>query len=187
MLVCLSPRVLGISACAVCALWGTAPALAQDGCVAQAAQEWSAAGRALTLSAHADGPTCADAVATLVIRDASGAPLWAHAFVTSWNFQLRDAATPAEMQAALQEWLDSAVSWAATTSTLPQWPEGADRPDGGEFPFYPSEAYSYRDNYMSLRADDVPFLCVVSGSESAWCIAFHPDWADDIGIQSFPG
>lgn len=180
-------RLLLGAVCLTGALLPGARASAQEGCAARVSQEWAADGPSLTLSGFSDGPTCADAVATLVIRAADGAPLWAGTFVATDNFLLRDASSPEAMAAALGEVIDTAVFSASTTATLPEWPDGADRPAAGEFPFYPSELYAYRDNYVALRDAGAPYLCIVAGIESALCVAFYEDRIDEVGIQSFPG
>lgn len=175
-------------AAALCAALPAAPdAAAQEGCTAQAAQTWAAAGQpAFTLEAFASGPTCADAVATLVIRTEDGAALYAEAFVAAWNFMLREATTPAQMEDALQRWIDPAEFNVGSTGALPEWAPDTDRP-AGEFPFYPSEIYAYRDSYEELRAANLPLYCVVAGSESGLCVVYLDGRIDEVGRQSFPG
>jgi hypothetical protein len=162
-------------------------AAAQEGCASSVSQDWTAPGLpGFTIEAFADGPTCADAVAVLVIRDASGAAVWAQAFIAAYNFLLREATTPEAMESALEEWVVTPATSAQTTSSLPEWSADSEQP-GGEFPLYPSELYSDRDYYAALRAADAPLLCVISGTESALCVAYTHERIDEVGYQSFPG
>jgi hypothetical protein len=140
----------------------------------------------LTIEVFAIGSTCANATATLVIRDADGMPVWADAFVVAWNFMLRDATSADEMEHALQRWIDPAESSMHSTGALPAWAPEANNP-GEEFPFVPSQTYGYREDYESLRAEDLPLFCLVSGGESILCLVHGDGWIDEVGHQSFPG
>jgi hypothetical protein len=159
----------------------------EDGCAAQASRSWDVgADRALTVEVFTAGPSCANATATLVIRDPDGVPIWADAFIVPFNFMLRDATSAAEMTAALERWIDPAESTMHSTAALPAWAPDANNP-GEEFPFVPSQTYGYREDYESLRAEDRPLLCLVSGGESMLCLVYGDGWIDEVGHQSFPG
>jgi len=160
---------------------------ASAGCAARASQVWSAPDQPdLTVEAFSDGPTCAQAVVTIAVRESDGRPAWAQAFVAADNFVLREGSTPRKMQAALQRWLDPAEVQLDSTAALPEWAPDAAGP-GGEFPFRPSETYAGRDDYEALREAGLPLLCVVSGNESMVCLIYRDGRLDEVGYQSFPG
>ena len=157
------------------------------GCDARAAQAWNATPEAaLSVEAVSFGPDCDRGVATLVIRDSSGAPLYADTHFTGHVMTLAGATDQATMQAALMEWLNSSNATMATTSALPEWPENAEGPVSGEFPFYPEEGVD-RAAYLSLRQQDAPLFCYVQGMESQKCVAFVDDGVASVGVQTFPG
>lgn len=173
---------------ALCATLASAPASeAQEDCTLRASTSWAPEGQpALLVEAFSDGPACAQAVVTLVIRGADGAALYAEAFVAAWNFLLRDADTPDRMEVALRRWIDPHEFNLASAAALPEWPAGSDGP-GGEFPFYPAEIYNDRDSYEALRAADLPLYCVVAGAESGLCLVYVDGRIEEVGRQSFPG
>jgi hypothetical protein len=133
------------------------------------------------------GPDCARAVATFVVRDASGAPIYAEAYLAQHVMVLADVSDAAAMEAALREWTNPANSTTmATTSALPDWPARATGPQNGEFPFYAAEG-TERDSYLALRQSNVPLLCFVQGMESLACLALRNGELEKVGVQLFPG
>jgi hypothetical protein len=156
------------------------------GCDARAASVWQAGEAKLIVEASAQGPDCGRAVALMVIRDASGAPLYANAHFAAEIMTLANAADQNAMQAALSEWVDSSNTSMATTGALPAWLENAAGPASGEFPFYPDEHVDRRA-YLALRAQDLPLFCYVQGMESLRCLAFSEGGIDGVGVQLFAG
>jgi len=159
-----------------------------EGCDARASVQWASdADPNASIEAITTGPDCARAVATLIIRNGSGEPLYAETHIPSQVMTLAQASTPAAMQTALQEWIDPASNTTRITSAaLPEWPEAAASPQNGEFPFYPEEGFT-RDYYLALRAADVPLYCFVQGMESMACLALRDGALEKVGVQSFPG
>jgi len=155
-------------------------------CRVNASHVWTAEGQEYTVGASTTGPDCERAVATLVVRDADGRALWTDAFAVEHVFGLRDARDPADMETALRDWVSYENTTMATSSALPEWPQGADGPQNGEFPFYP-EPYFDRDGYTALRALDAPMLCYVQGMESIACLALEGGRLEKVGVQVFPG
>ena len=158
------------------------------GCDARAATTWAARDATFSIEAATVGPDCERAVATIVLRDSSGAPVYAAAYATQTVMVLAEARDTAAMQAALQGWTNPAANTIMqTSSALPDWPANATGPQSGEFPFYPEEGYD-REGYMSLRAADLPLFCYVQGMESQACLAASGDGSvTKIGVQTFPG
>jgi hypothetical protein len=156
------------------------------GCDARAVEAWSAGDAQLSVEAATAGPDCARAVATLVVRDSSGAPLYADVHIAEYVMTLAPARDQAAMETALGEWVTPSTVM-VSTSALPDWPANATAPQNGEFPFYPEEGYD-RDSYMALRGNNLPLFCYVQGMESMACIAFSGDGeVSKIGVQTFPG
>jgi hypothetical protein len=163
------------------------PPASVRGCVVTATAPWRPAGAgAFEVSASSAGPDCAHAVATIAIRDAAGQVLWAEAAPTAQLFGLADAHDNAAMQTALANWIESSNHTIAATSALPDWPQGAEAPQSGEFPFYPEQDLP-RDEYLALRARNAPVFCYVQGMESQACVALDNGAIRKIGVQTFPG
>ena len=158
-----------------------------EGCDARAVSEWAAEGASYSIEATSVGPDCERAVATLIIRDSSGRPLFANAHLSAQVMTLAAARAPAAMQGALAEWIDPAAnSTMAGSGALPDWPANADAPANGEFPFYPALGYD-RAGYEDLRAANAPLFCYVQGMESLACVALRDGRIEEIGVQTFPG
>jgi hypothetical protein len=183
-------RTLLMAAAAVLAV-GCAPAEEAEtmsaGCDARAATTWAARETTFSIEAATAGPDCARAVATIVVRDGSGVPVYTESYATEHVMVLVDARDTGAMQIALQGWTNPAANTVMQTSAaLPDWPANAAGPQSGEFPFYPEEGYD-RESYMTLRANDLPLFCYVQGMESQACLAAADGEVTKIGVQSFPG
>ncbi|ANP45334.1 hypothetical protein [Candidatus Viadribacter manganicus] len=159
-----------------------------EGCDARGVAIWNTpADPNASIEAITTGPDCARAVATLIIRNGSGEPIYSETHIPSQVMTLAQASTPAAMQTALQEWVDPASNTTMpTSSALPEWPANADSPQNGEFPFYPAEGAS-RESYNQVRDANVPLFCYVQGMESLNCLALRDGALESVGLQSFPG
>ncbi|MBS0384552.1 MAG: hypothetical protein JSS00_04300 [Proteobacteria bacterium] len=181
---------VGVLALAACSRIGaTRPSSpeALRGCLTSATGAWRASpNQTLQVEASSAGPDCAHAVATIAVRDASGKVLWADAAPTEHLMTLAQARDLPAMQHALAEWIDSNNRTIASSSALPDWPQGANAPQNGEFPFHPEQEFT-RDAYMALRAANVPVFCYVQGMESQACVALQDGAMTKVGVQSFPG
>ena len=90
------------------------------------------------------------------------------------------------MTASLKQWItrDDRLQ---QTGALPEWKNGADGPEAGEFPFYTNEGVK-RDAYTQTRKANLPMFCYVAGMESEACLVLTKDGTIiKIGSQSFPG
>lgn len=143
-------------------------------------------GLAFGSEAYSNGPSCAGAVVTIVVRARSGQVLWTDAMPAGQLMTFAEATTPPKMKAALADWLSQPHLF-KSSAFLPEWKKGADAPVAGEFPFYP-EAGVDRDTYMQIRAERQAMFCYVQGMESMACVAIAKDGAaTKVGVQSFPG
>lgn len=164
----------------------TAGAADAGRCDARAGAEWRAGGNAFTIEATSSGPDCARAVATIVIRNARDAPVYAETHFTGHVMTLAYAETAKAMQEALADWIDASRPAFESSAALPDWPEGAEGPEEGEFPFYVAEGFD-RELYLALRRRAAPVYCYVQGMESLHCLAEEDGALTSIGVQLFPG
>jgi len=132
------------------------------------------------------GPSCADAVVLLTVRNELGAPLLAWASPTAAVFGLKDAATPAAMKDELARWIRQDQASLARTRVLPEWPEGQETPASGEFPFYP-EDWLDREAWAELRERNAPLFAFPQGHESMAVYMLQDAGLELIGVQLFPG
>ena len=143
-------------------------------------------GQAYHSEAYSNGPLCANAVVTIVVRARSGLVLWVDAMSTAQVMTFGAVKTPAAMKSALADWLAQPHTF-KSSADLPEWKKGADGPMGGEFPFYPETGVD-RDAYMQIRAEKQAMFCYVQGMESMSCVAIAKDGtATKVGVQLFPG
>lgn len=150
---------------------------ANTGCSRSASHEitWSTPQAPDTVTAHADGPSCAQAIVTLTIRSAQGDPLWTFA-ATHFAMQSGDGALPESAPAVSDEAMDAFLTnWAELTiqksTTLPQWREADARLTGETFSYHTDFD---RDAYELLRTRDLPMACYAAGVESVACLVVDP-------------
>jgi hypothetical protein len=162
------------------------PVAGADRCDAMTSGTWSPSeGTGVAVEAASLGPTCAEAVATIVVRDENGV-LFAQAYPAAQVMVLAGARSDAAMRTALGDWIDSSNQTFATSSALPDWPQGSELPASGEFPLYVDDTLD-RTNYIALRERNVPVFCYVQGMESQNCLAYENGLMTPIGVQTFPG
>lgn len=148
-----------------------------EGCALSATHEiaWSADGAPDTVTARAEGPTCAQAFVTLTIRGAQGEPLWAYAS-THYAMTAGDGALPADAPAVsneamsefLRNWANIAVQH---SNELPAWREGEAGPRGETFGYHTDFP---RDAYEMLRERNLTMACYASGAEAVECLVIDP-------------
>ncbi len=155
--------------------------VAENGCWASASGAWEG----LHVEASANGADCAQAEATLTIRNAGGV-LWSETYPASEVMVLAGAESVEDMQRRLNEWVNPPGAARNSTGDLPVWAAGAQNPMSGEFPFYAEEGVD-RARYETLRGADAPMFCFVQGMESEACLTLENGRLTKIGAQSFPG
>lgn len=146
----------------------TAPATpaesaAATGCTGTAELPWPAA--QLMIAGNLAGAACADAVATLEVRNPAGAVL--HTFsapISQITIAFNPRADHATMQSDLASWLSSNAF--RTTDALPAWPASASAPPVTFVPAVDRAAYE------AARAARRPLYCYPDNGESAACVAF---------------
>ncbi|MBI1186819.1 MAG: hypothetical protein GC206_05715 [Alphaproteobacteria bacterium] len=190
----------GLAALAFLALSGcastTAPATPDDaagllaaGCRAEAAQTWRPLGTGdpFTINAVARGPSCPQATAILTVRNPQGDVVWTESYAVAQVMTLADShQNSPELAQAMAAWIDPNTINLKLTRDLPDWPEGAEAPMAGEFPFYP-ETFVDRTEYLRMRNTLFPIYCYVQGMESIACLVLEHGRLTKIGVQTFPG
>jgi len=177
-----------VAAAIVAAVLSSSPGAAPAGCNVRARVPWLiVSGRALVAEAMSDGPSCVNAVVTLVVRNAAGQPIWTDSRIGSQVMIFAGVSNARDMARNLKDWLDQRRSALPRTDALPDWPMGAPSPTAGEFPFYPDGDVG-RETYVKLRNAKLPLFCYVQGMESMACVALTGDGRmTKVGVQSFPG
>lgn len=128
------------------------------------------------ITARADGPSCEQAVVTLVVRNASGDPLWAFA---STYYDMTSGGRPPEgahsvsndqMDAFLASWADVTIM---RSSELPAWREGATTLTDSTSTFTYETPFD-RDAYEMLRARNLAMICYAAAVETTQCLILDP-------------
>lgn len=154
------------------------PATAAAGCDVEEMHEvvWSAEGAADVISARAEGPSCAQAVVTLSVRNSAGDPLWVFS-TTYYDLRIGGAPPPnaepvttVEMEAVLSGW---ARVTEMRASALPEWREGMSRPGEGVTPLGYESPFE-RELYEAMRQRDLPTLCYAAAAEAVQCMVIDP-------------
>jgi len=135
-----------------------------------------------TVTARAEGPTCAQAVVTLVVRNANGDPLLSFASTfTEMNGGPGAHAGDADVDRFLSGWADVTLK---NTGDLPEW--RADAASLGASVEGMSYATPFdRGTYEQLRLRNLPELCFAAGAESSQCIIMDPASSTPSRIVSF--
>jgi hypothetical protein len=173
-----------------------------SGCDTAATLNWlSDKGGTYRAEAYANGARCEQSVVTITVRGPDGKLMLSDARAAADVMVFGGVTTKPAMTAALSAWVRQDHQF-KTSANLPPWPQGAEAPQAGEFPFYP-EADVDRDTYEKIRAVKAPVFCYVQGMESMACYALSRDETclagyngaqvcavpemRKIGLQLFPG
>jgi hypothetical protein len=148
---------------------------------------WSNEARPDIILASSEGPSCAQAVVTLVIRNADGDPLWAFA---STYYDLTMGGVPPEGAEAISDerMEEFLTGWAnvteQTSNELPEWREGFDSLSAS------AQTFSYdtpfdRETYEMLRGRNLRMLCYAAAVEGSQCLIIDPASQAPIMIVAF--
>lgn len=164
---------LCLSACGQTQQAAQAPGCAHD---ATHQVEWSRPGAQDVITASSAGPSCAQAVVTLVVRNVDGDPLWAFA---STYYDMRFGGVPPEgapevsddeMNAFLSGWSQVTLQ---RTGELPEWRRGAATLSESASTFAYATPFD-RDVYGQMRTRDLPMICYAAAVESSQCLIIDP-------------
>ncbi|MFO1187546.1 MAG: hypothetical protein U1E87_08930 [Alphaproteobacteria bacterium] len=174
-----------LAACLASAAIASASA-ASESCNLSAETDWQAGQQKFRVEAHSNGDDCAQAVVTLIVRDAKGGVLWTDSAPADHVMIFADVKSPGDMMVALASWIGEEQPF-ATTADLAEWKQGADQPILGELYFYPEPGVD-RAYYEAQRAARLPVFSYVQGMESMAVIVLQTDGRmEKLGAQSFPG
>ena len=136
---------------------------------------WSDSQAADTITAHADGPTCLQAMVTFVVRNARGDPLWT--FASTYYDMTTGGIAPSNAPAVSSQQVDAFLArWAnvtaQNTAQLPEWRQGASHVIGsGGFTY--NTSYS-RDSYEAIRQRNTPMICFAAAVATTQCLIIDP-------------
>ena len=164
----------------------SAPAAPANNCPATASSQWSAGSAVFTIEAASSGANCAEATASITIRDAAGAVVHTGSYPAGELIQLTGAESTDDMQRRLREWITPAGASMDSTGDLAEWVAGAPQPSYAEVPFQPSEGVT-RPIYEALRAADAPMYCYQQSEEGGLCFAMRDGALKEIGLQTYAG
>ena len=148
------------------------------GCARSATHEvtWSAEGAPDTITTRSDGPSCAQAVVTLVARNSAGDPLWA--FASTYYDMTMGGIPPEGAPPVSDEQMDTFLAgWADVTlqhaNELPEWRQGFDTLSAS------AQTFSYdtpfdRETYEMLRQRNLPMICYAAAVEGSQCLIIDP-------------
>jgi hypothetical protein len=155
-------------------------------CDAEAGIEWHTSdSQRFAVTARTSGPSCAQSVALLIVRNAAGAVVWTDALPAARVMGLNEPTTRTPMTSALAEWIGYGAQ-GRTTAELPPWPRANVPPSANGFEFAP-EPWLSRSSYLDMRARAQPMFCYIQGMESLACLVISDEGLEKIGVQSFPG
>jgi hypothetical protein len=129
-----------------------------------------------TITTSSEGPTCAQAIVTFVIRNSAGDPLWTF---SSTYYDLTAGGTPPENAPAVTpEAMDAFLAgWARVSemrsSELPEWREGAATLTESASTFAYDTPFD-RETYEMLRTRNLPLLCYAAAVEGSQCLLIDP-------------
>jgi hypothetical protein len=149
---------------------------AEAACSASATRGWT---NGVTIEAFASGPTCAQAVTTITLRNRSGAAIWTRAHIATdlLNFSQDPTADGKVMTAKLKDWISGDGFMKSVDRLVTE----------GEFHFTPSEDID-KTTFEKYRKAKLPVFCYIQGMESGNCLAVGKEGIIiELGIQSFPG
>lgn len=148
---------------------------------------WTNAEAPDVITTRSDGPSCAQAVVTFVVRNAAGDALWAFA---STYYDLTaggvppDGAPPVsndQMDQFLTGWADVSES---RSGELPEWRADAETLSAS------AQTFSYdtpfdRETYEMLRARNLPMICYAAAVEGTQCLIVDPPTNAPIMIVAY--
>ncbi|MCK7614054.1 hypothetical protein [Roseibium sediminicola] len=130
---------------------------------------------------------CGQGDISLTVSNSDGDIEFSETYGPEDLFGFYGLASAEEMRFALTDWITN-YAQEGTSSKLPPWPQGADGPQAGEFPFYPEDGVG-QELYEAVRAQDRRMICFIQGSESQLCLLQNPENGalEAVGVQTFPG
>lgn len=169
--------LLGLAALALSACGQPASNGAQAACSLSATHEvaWTSAAPDV-VTATASGPSCAQAVVQLVVRNAAGDPLWA--FASTYYDMTAGGIPPEGASPVSAEQMNTFLAgWAEVSEMrsgeLPEWREGVATLTESATTFAYDTPFD-RDTYEMLRARNLAMICYAAAVEASQCLMVDP-------------
>jgi hypothetical protein len=160
-----------------------------EGCARVATHNvaWTGAEATDVITTRSDGPSCAQAVVTFVVRNAQGDALWAFA---STYYDLTAGGLPPEgAPPVTNQVMDTFLAgWANVSEMrsgeLPEWRADAETLSAS------AQTFSYdtpfdRETYEMLRARNLPMICYAAAVEGSQCLIIDPPTNAPIMIVAY--
>ncbi|WP_135213417.1 hypothetical protein [Vitreimonas flagellata] len=128
------------------------------------------------VTTSASGPSCAQAVVQLVVRNSAGDPLWA---VASTYYDMSQGGIPPEGAAPVtnEQMATFLAGWADVTEMrsgeLPEWREGVATLTESATTFAYDTPFD-RETYEMLRARNLAMICYAASVEASQCLIIDP-------------
>jgi hypothetical protein len=128
-----------------------------------------------TISVRSEGPSCLQAVVTLVARNAQGDPLWQ--FISTYHDMTTGGIASDNAQPVSPEQVDRFLAgWAnvtaQTSGRLPEWPEGADTIGSNRGLSY-NTSFSH-ESYEAMRQRNLRMICYAAAVDATQCLVVDP-------------
>jgi hypothetical protein len=171
----LSAAALLLCACGQQAQTASAPIA--GGCARSATHQvpWTDPQAPDTITVRSDGPSCVQAVVSLVARNAHGDPLWT--FINTYHDMTiggvaRDdtpAVSPEQVDHFLAGWADVT---AQTSNQLPEWREGVENVGTNGGLTY-TTSFSH-ESYEAMRQRNLRMICYAAAVAATQCLVVDP-------------
>ncbi|MFZ2029011.1 MAG: hypothetical protein WAU68_01770 [Vitreimonas sp.] len=172
--------ILGAAALLLCACGQqtqTATTSASSGCERSATHQvlWTDAEAPDTISVRAEGPSCSQAVVSLVARNAQGDPLWT--FINTYHDMTTGGVATDDTPAVSPQQVDHFLAgWAnvtaQTSGQLPEWREGAENVGSNGGLTY-TTSFS-RESYEAMRQRNARMICYAAAVAATQCLVVDP-------------
>jgi hypothetical protein len=172
--------ILGAATLLLCACGQqtqTASAPTPSGCARSATHQlvWTDPQAPDTITAHSEGPSCAQAAVSLVARNAHGDPLWT--FINTYHDMTAGGRAPDDAPAVSSEQVDRFLTgWAdvtaQTSNHLPEWREGAEHVGTNGDLIY-NTSFS-RESYEAMRQRNLRMICYAAAVAVTQCLVVDP-------------
>ncbi|GAN00116.1 hypothetical protein U91I_03781 [alpha proteobacterium U9-1i] len=181
--------LFALAACGQTETGAPAASTSTSACAREATHEisWSSEDAADIVTASSSGPSCAQAVVTLIARDADGDPLLA--FSSSYYDLTAGGVGPEGPAAVSDEQMDTFLQgWANVSlmpsSELPEWREGAATLTESVQGFSYDTPFG-REAYEMLRTSGQTLLCYAASAEGSQCLIMDPATQSSIPFVAF--
>jgi hypothetical protein len=173
----LSAAALALCACGQQTQTASAPAAGGEGCAHSATHQvaWSEAETPDTISVRSEGPSCVQAVVSLVARNSHGDPLWT--FISTYHDMTTGGVAPEDAPAVSSAHVQNfLLGWAnvtaQTSGRLPEWREGtASIGSNGGLTYNTSFS---RESYEAMRQHNLRMICYAAAVDATQCLVVDP-------------